>query len=73
MKVISIYCYLCRIFFEFSMPIGAYFCLPLMTAVLISVVFVLWQICSIPIVKAHNEYMKKLIEAATTKQCGDGK
>jgi hypothetical protein len=55
------------------MPIGAYFCLPLMTAVLISVVFVLWQICSIPIVKAHNEYMKKLIEAATTKQCGDGK
>jgi hypothetical protein len=50
---------MCRYFFEFGTPIGAYFFLTTKWAILISIAFVVWQVLSFFIAKEYSEIQMK--------------
>jgi len=54
MKLILIYCFLCRYFFEFGTIIGSYVFLPFGWAMTISALWILWQLLSFRLVKAYD-------------------
>ncbi len=63
-----IYCFVCRWFFEYSGVIGAYFFLHLKWAILITVLFVLWQALS---VRVYKQLLSESLKSKTDyKICG---